>query len=160
MVAESLTLTHWCFRAAKIEYAVVVSNQVSSTFYHTILPEDRLDSLYNNPAFSSDLKIIFTPTVSGARKASLTIYSNDTTFQGTREIPLIGEGVCMPADSISPATTDLICLGSGDEVTLTYPQSPNETYCWGTYTDWSFCRFGEQFLCPFICIQTEIRQQQ
>ncbi|MCF8374710.1 MAG: choice-of-anchor D domain-containing protein, partial [Bacteroidales bacterium] len=125
--------------SAKDEFTVVVSNQsIKPYFVHSILPVDQSDSLYNNPAFSSDLKIIFTPTVSGARNATLTIYSNDTAYTGTQAIPLTGEGVCMPADSISPATTDLICLDSGEEVTLTYPQSPNETYCWGTYTDWSF----------------------
>ncbi|MBU1579298.1 MAG: choice-of-anchor D domain-containing protein, partial [Bacteroidetes bacterium] len=132
--------------SAKDEFTVFVSNQsIKPYFVHSILPEDQADSLYNNPAFSSNLKIIFTPTVSGARNATLTIYSNDTSFSGTQAIPLTGEGVCMPADSISPATTDLICLDSGEEVTLTYPQSPNETYCWGTYADWSFVGLENNF---------------
>nr|NQU92901.1 hypothetical protein [Bacteroidota bacterium] len=123
--------------SAKDDYSVTPDNlSIKALQYYTMSQADMADSLANNPDFISNLRIAFTPTASGKRKATLTIYSNDPNYTGIQTFTLIGTGVCMQTDSISPATTDIICLGSGDEVTLTYPSSPNETYCWGTFNEW------------------------
>nr|NQU90950.1 choice-of-anchor D domain-containing protein [Bacteroidota bacterium] len=134
VIIDSLVFTG----PAKDDYSATVSNSSIKAYnYYTIHDDDKYDSLYNNPNFFSNLIIKFTPTASGERRASLTVYSNDPLpTSSAQTINLSGTGVCMQTDSISPATTDIICLGSGDEVTLTYPSSPNETYCWGTFDEW------------------------
>ena len=134
---------------AKDEFSITVrNNSVKAGQYYTISTEDLGDSLAYNPDFTADLMLVFEPTVSGIRKADLTVYSSDPAYTGTVTFNLIGEAACMPADSISPATTDMLCSGSGEEVTLTYPLSANETYCWGTFDEWSRIGVEDNFLAP------------